>query len=1539
MSHILKKKAIAGGGKRQEQKPPVYKPPAMGDLQYGASYSYAETLDLISDGPIEGLVNQNGIVLKEGLKMLQGIYLNDTPVAVTDGLDDSTSRTAISENEENQLESNPINITSNGATNCKTFFLNLQDALDSYNPNGKISALKANNAEGAEWADEFSAAPSANMLYYRQRTQNSGGKKVVGPLIGSNEPTVPSTTIDDIHVLARAYIEDFYFWLNFKRDSAIRPVAGTSIDYAAYRHTSNRRNFDGIYWTDSNEGSTNWKSRSNSSKFFFGFQYIPVWHGDKSFSETRFRANDLVQDNLNTILELYTLNNAGNSNIDIAGTASLNKFQRDLASKALSKLGWDGRGVKELLAKFLKDGVSVEKESSEFFIIIKPELAAGLSGNIARGDSLAPYSSTLYGTTSQWNISYSLKNQGAKIIDCTCPEIDAAGTLTGKMHGFVLIAFPAWNTKKNLTRSGGGESWGYSNSLFVDSYIIDILKDLQGLKYARQAIQLGTTNDYQFDELKFNFSNVLSEFRNGEEGQQPFSYFSKIFIDHAYGGPLYGPFSTSIKAPQKIKEDSNMLDKRRLLNSVESAQFNLSIEADGLPLDEGSEDIRESGTKPRNYSEWANNSLRNWDEKAVSITHTVLNPNVESVFVTLNISSLKDTLTKNVEDVRSGKEKKKLDIGTVFPSVLNVRVETGIVGTNGENKVSLKRDFRIVALVEGGTLVDLGNPDYQGSSKDYVISLQNNGSKTLNQPFALPPLPNQTIQTLTSDGERGIESSAVDTLQKRFVRVTKLSHETNSVLLTKDVSLQKVTEIIAVDLPYPFSAVVGTKLDSRAFGSIPNRTYDCKLKKVKVPSNYFPTKVGGVDKRYYKTASNFYDTLKRDKLVYDGDWDGTFHDELKWTDNPAWILYDLLTSSRYGMGQHIDETTINKWQLYKIGRFCDAVNDEGYFEGVTDGRGGKEPRFSCNIVFEKGEKIFDAINTIASLFRGKVFFGNSEINFVDDRPRSTVNLFTNESVKDGSFHYSNNRRDQQFNTIEVAYKDRFDNFLPKIEVVEEEEDIRQRGVFKKRIEAIGVTSRAMARRVGQHEVFSKIKENQQVAFTAGLESLLCQPGDLIVVEDELKTLKSNFGKVLSINTSDETIRLSNTFESSDMNGVLTVYQPTGRDTIQDVDDLALINRHRYYDFTITGTSNSSFNADYTGSYSFSGYTAGFSDASGLTSGETRYEEYALYTGTGANLLYFTTDVTGWMFGSGNAVSLDSGDWIAVDTGAQDITVLNTGFIIPVDMNQASKRAAAGGVNFSGAISGLTQPTDGVLNSEISAVSPNQLTKLTVTGVTISNPAELEASGFNPYGTVVSGVDKPELLPFIKLGSPAKFDLSDASPFIYKVLSLQEQAPNEYLVNASKYETGKFNLIENDISIEPLADTFSYKVGQTINDTYYNTLAAPVLTSVNTGVPNLATQTFPVTGQWSPVSNSTGYNVILTFPNGQTQEQSVELSGAKFTGINSVGVFNYSVNAVGNKGGDGGNAYFDSSYDHSGIFIVYEELLTFSKSFIDKITIL
>ena len=245
-----------------------------------------------------------------------------------------------------------------------------------------------------------------------------------------------------------------------------------------------------------------------------------------------------------------------------------------------------------------------------------------------------------------------------------------------------------------------------------------------------------------------------------------------------------------------------------------------------------------------------------------------------------------------------------------------------------------------------------------------------------------------------------------------------------------------------------------------------------------------------------------------------------------------------------------------------------------------------------------------------------------------------------------------------------------------------------------------------------------------------------------------------------------------------------------------------------------------------------------------------------------------------------------------------------------------------------------------MNSEIAEASPNQMAVLNVTGTIIYDNAQLQSLGFNPYGTVVSGFDKPQLLPFVKLGSAAKFEIKDASPFIYKVIAMKEEAPNQYLVSATKYDTGKFNLIEKNISIENQANTYSYQVAQTINGITYSGLSAPYIHSLTTGLPTPAPDTFTITGMWTDVAEATGFNVRLTQPNGSVEQAFVTTTGHEFEGLGQVGVYNFCVNALGNKGGDAQvNATFDSSYDCSGIFVVYDELLVFNRSFVDQITIL
>ena len=1616
MSHILKKISVAGAGKGGNQpKPPIYKPPELGELQYGASHSFSEVVDLISDGPIEGLVDKDGHIL-QGLRILQGIYLDDTPVAVSNRPASDvqiTQREVDAADILNVLLEGSISATNRGSTNLSRFFKELALA-DQRSNSAKVTSLLGGREEDAREDVVWPNCP----MYFRIRQKDVEFLEHNGDISGISDEF---GALDPLSF--RAFIRNLEDSKTFEFFQDGEKVTGLSATNAETVSTGSPRS---IFYLDQ---ATTADARVMIS-LYSGETYAANIEGTSAqgrtftqgenqdfFPDSITEIQDFIQTQLDEILQLFndTIRPAGPSR-----TFREHPIQKRLAVNALSNLGWNensGGIDSTLLQNKLLEGESDVVNPCMVVVIKVDESDDDLDLDISAGETvdgetiIHPMITRPFGTTRGYGVQTQLEELGVKYIDVTCPTINRDGVLQGEMKGFVILKIPfkvSQNvlTLENFLRQQFGrvshdnfidEIAGNRNQLdhfglgqiiskgmtyFVDSRILNIISDIESFKYSKTLIPRTLSDNYSTSDLKFNYSNVLAEFRKGTEYQEPLSYFNNVFIDHVYGRQLFGPFmadkiaegdlgkperdvtgpeDAQKFAPQRIAMNRELLTRDNVLERGAEG-YNLAVTEGGLPIDEGSDDKR---TNARNnivgYSEWANRSLTNWNEDAVPVLHTVYNPNVTKAFITLNVNALSDTLLFKVNPDEAETD---LDTASKFPAVLNIKVETGSLGLTTDGREGIETPFktytyRIVALIEGQTVIDIGNPDYRGNkfageSREIVVNLAG-GDEDLNAGFELPPTVTTKQQILSADGERGIEAGTIDSdsTEKRYVKVTKLSFETNSVLLNKSVSLDKVTEIIPTPLPYPYSAIIGTKLDSKSFSAIPRRTFDCKLKKVKIPSNYTPVRIDGIDKRYYNNQELFDTTPRENKLVYEGDWDGTFKDGLHWTDNPAWILYDLLTNYRYGMGSHIDISTINIWELYKIGRFCDAVDDQGFFLGVTDGRGGKEPRFSCNIVFDQGQKIFDAINTVAGLFRGRVFFSDSNINFSDDRPKNPTNLFTNENVKDGLFFYSNNRRDEQFNTIEVAYNDRFDNFVPKIEVVEDEDNIKEKGIFKKRIEGVGITSRAMARRVAQHQIFSKIKENQQVAFTAGLESLLCKPGDLILVEDELKTNKSNFGKVLAVDTVNQTVRVTNTFVDATMNGVLTVMNPTGDDSPTDIQTgFAGLNRQRYTQIKITGSDVSVPWSRYTGIYDFSGYKDGYSEASGQGPAitDTRYQNYALYTGLpeSGTVLYFETGVTGWVFASGtgennkSAFDLASGDFISELTGDQTLAAIGTGKIVELDLTQADKRStnAAKQYGFSGFDPlGYIGQTRGVFISELDNTNAEQLTKLTITGDILSGPVEMESKGFNHYGSVLSGFDRPEILQFIKLGSAAKVDIKDADPFIYKVISMQEENLNEYLVTATKFDTGKYELIEDNISIERLANTFSYQGSQTIGGITYETLPAPSLYTVVSGMPNITKKTFSITGGWSAVANATGYNIRLKQPNGTTISitEPETSTGLQFNGLNQVGPFRYSVNALGDKV-DTNPRFFDSQYDTSGVFVLYEDLLTFSKSFIDSIRI-
>jgi hypothetical protein len=1469
MNHLSKKKRLYGAGKKPKVTPAVLSPPKIGDFQFGASFSYIETLDLISDGPIEGLVDSKGNLLNDN-ELSRGVYMDDTPVSI--GIDGD-------------------------------------DDLDS-----DLSA-------GDKKSVSKDIATFANL-----NTQDNGGASIIQQLVTTNTKEKPNY---EGRIIVQNLVSgnDAYILDRYRENGTYVQLPSNALH--VYEHLDNIRTPTtlGVSLSGPEGKYLDYKflftngGNAGSSDFFIGWKGGHEIQGSRStdftelfsfvFKEKFGTDNGAVAvfDQIKTAWDIYGPSKTTN-----------NPFMRDLIDQKMSKVfgsAWNGM-TSEALSKFFFKA----KGAAEYMAIYLPD--RDVLNNITSVKFAQDKAKDISIIPTEEGGTYSEVIKKYNYADLLIPIFDKDGNLeTDAANAPILGASFIFITKSLIQElqhegqkiKGIGRSplWYKYGDMVTKQYNVNSL--LKSLKRVTK-ITIGALQNATFNS-KYNYNNVLIEARNGSESQKPFRFFNKVYIDKDVSKNLYGPFKITGEVQRlSLKNSSDAWFTKDNL-SMDTASYNVGVTlSNNIPINEGSNDKLRGGGQISNgskaFSSWNDaNKEYTSEEKAGPVTYYVNNPNVSEVFITLKIDSLFDTV-----EINRGDKDYNFKVGDKMPAILNVEIEVGKVLSNGAHLSTSTRVYRIAALVESSTLLDIGNPansDYDTAFKH--VRSTNDVKKTragdMATPFQLPNISSYSRENSFSSPE------------KRYIKVTKLSAETFSILISKEITFHKVTEIIPVNLTYPFSAIIGTKIDSKSFSSIPQRTFDARLKLVKIPTNYFPTEEGyrKIDKRYYDTTSEFNEAAEEKKSIYQGDWSGGF--KMGWTDNPAWILYDLLTNTRYGLGRYVNPEDINKWELYKIGRFNDAVDANGNFEGVPDGRGGLEPRYSCNIIFKSDEKVFDSIQLISKLFRGQTFFRASEVSFTDERAKSPIAAFNNNNVKDGTFNYSNLRRDQQFNTVEVSYLDRFENFVPKVEVIEDEEDIRSRGVFKNKIDGLGVTSRAMARRIGQHLIYRTIKENQRVAFISGLEALLCQPGDLIIIDDDLKNQKSNFGKVLSVDVDNQYIQLSGPYSESSMTGILTVYNPTGQSSISELDDVAVKKRARTDTFTITTAPVVGFE-DYTGVYNFSAYKEGYTedDIQELD----KFSEYASYTGTDDNIIYFHTGATGWVFATG----LDESDIDYINKAyTHTLESLNTGFISSCGASLLDARITGANYNISGTFSGNLNifNAGGILESEIALNSQPQIVTLNVTGNVNTG------DGFS----FVSGVDSPDYLQFIKLGSPYRFDLKDADDILYKIDSIKENNPNEYLVSAAKFETGKFALIENNISLDRKENTYDYNVATQIGDITYTGLRAPENLYLTTGA-GTETDTFYISGQWNEVTDKDSYEAVLRFPNGGTF-LSTDLSdeSIKFDNLSSIGHYSLSVKAVGSS--IGSTKTIDSEFSTSGIFVLYQQLEEFNKSFINNITII
>lgn len=309
----------------------------------------------------------------------------------------------------------------------------------------------------------------------------------------------------------------------------------------------------------------------------------------------------------------------------------------------------------------------------------------------------------------------------------------------------------------------------------------------------------------------------------------------------------------------------------------------------------------------------------------------------------------------------------------------------------------------------------------------------------------------------------------------------KINRTTGDELYREDGSLQttilidSIQEIYLDKFSYPNSAIIVSTFNSEYFAQVPQRAFDCWLKKVKIPSNYSP------NRKYYDESTP---------------WDGTFLSGLYWTDNPAWIYYDLITNKNYGLGNYLSADQIDKWTLYDIAKYCDTLVDDGY--------GGLEPRFTCNLYLQTREDAYKVLNDLASVFNAITYYGAGLIYAVQDSSKDPIITFTNANVEDGNFNYSNSSKKFRHTVAMVRWNDPANFYRPVIEFVEDLDNVRKFGIKQVDLTAFACSSRGQAIRLARYIILSENLETETINFITGLEAAYLRPGDIFKVFDRHK---------------------------------------------------------------------------------------------------------------------------------------------------------------------------------------------------------------------------------------------------------------------------------------------------------------------------------------------------------------------------------------------------------------------------------------------------
>ena len=522
--------------------------------------------------------------------------------------------------------------------------------------------------------------------------------------------------------------------------------------------------------------------------------------------------------------------------------------------------------------------------------------------------------------------------------------------------------------------------------------------------------------------------------------------------------------------------------------------------------------------------------------------------------------------------------------------------------------------------------------------------------------------------------------------KKRYIKITRVDKDfkPSFIKANKSLSVSSIVENIKEKLRYPNSSIMGNIFDASAFAQIPKRSFDLKLLKVNVPSNY-----------------------DAEAKIYEGNWNGTFALSKKWTDNPAWILYDIMTNNRYGLGKYaFQQSMLDKWNLYSISKYCDelvptgntglypfdefsvnkgsgvfkiTINDnssdlnskfelgseicfmdlkdggtdidynykgiikkinidgsdfkfeiikdfgvedvflnypdlkkqflfnrsdhsiefisakdfikdiiindnaQSYLtsdearsfedkysrsyslENVTSGYIVRqylgelpilESRFTCNVVFNNRDEALNTINNIAAIFRGLTYWSEGLLFPSVDKPKDAVLMFNNSNVSSGTFAYTGSAKTSRTSSVVVRYNDANDNFKVKVAYAEDFPALREFGYNEQEVVAIGTTSASQAKRIAKWILYTNQTETDVVQFSTGQEGGFLLPGDIILIQDNFKTVKRYGGRIKDINFRDKTVTLDKGVSENIVNQKIYFMVPKANQSSKDLSNLA-----------------------------------------------------------------------------------------------------------------------------------------------------------------------------------------------------------------------------------------------------------------------------------------------------------------------------------------------------------------------------------------------